>query len=363
MMNSDLFIDTDVQLHEFLDAIADETLLALDTEFVREKTYYPKLCLIQIATPDWTVCVDTLAGMDLAPLFDRVLNPETTWVLHSARQDLEVMFLQDERSPGTLIDTQIAAALLGYAPQIGLQGLLMDELSIEVEKGHARTDWSRRPLPDAAVDYALDDVRYLLPLWLKLDQRLRELRRETWFESDCRNALAIPPITPPVALWSRLRGLRSMDANQQFAALALVSWRERLAQSLDRPRRWIMSDELLARIARTTPRDLDSLRAIPEMPPRLVDRAGIAIVEEIINFEGAGDIELLEQHLNQERPSKSALQRLQANVQRRADELGIQSEVLATRNEMTELLIGRSSDRIDGSWRDDELQLLVAANA
>ncbi|MGI9259111.1 MAG: ribonuclease D [Gammaproteobacteria bacterium] len=363
MMNSDLFIDTDVQLHEFLDAIADEKLLALDTEFVREKTYYPKLCLIQIATPDWTVCIDMLAGMDLAPLFDRVLRPETAWVLHSARQDLEVLFLQDERSPSTLIDTQMAAALLGYAPQIGLQGLLMDELSVEVEKGHARTDWSRRPLPTAAVDYALDDVRHLLPLWQELDRRLRDLRRESWFASDCKNALAIPPITPPVALWSRLRGLRSMDASQQVAALALVNWRERLAQSLDRPRRWIMSDELLARIARTTPRDVDSLKAIPEMPPRLVDRSGKAIVAEIQNSEGEGDIELLERHLNQERPSKSALQRLQAKVQRRATELGIQSEVLATRKEMTELLIGRSSDRIDGSWRDSELQLLVAANA
>ena len=363
MADSDLFIDTDDQLQEFLDEIEGEKTLALDTEFVREKTYYPKLCLIQIATPDRTVCVDTLADLDLAPLFDRALDPGTAWILHSARQDLEVLFLQDKRSPGRLIDTQIAAGLLGYAPQIGLQGLLMDELSVEVDKGHARTDWSRRPLPDAAVDYALDDVRYLLPLWQKLDGRLRDLQRENWFEADCRNALAIPPITPPVMLWSRLRGLRSMDSNQQFSALALVGWRERLAQSLDRPRRWIMSDELLARVARAAPEDVVSLRAIPEMPPRLVDRSGDAIVTEIKNAAGAGDEDLLDRHLNQERPSKSALQRLQAKVQRRADELGIQSEVLATRKEMTEILIGRSSDRIDGSWRDSELQLLVAANA
>ena len=154
-----------------------------------------------------------------------------------------------------------------------------------------------------------------------------------------------------------------MDASQQFAALALVSWRERLAQSLDRPRRWIMSDELLARIARNAPGDIDALRAIPEMPPRLVDRSGKAIVAEIRDSQGTADVGLLEQHLSQERPSKSALQRLQAQVQRRADELGIQSEVLATRKEMTEILIGRSSERIDGSWRDGELQMLVAANA
>ncbi len=165
MIETDLFINTDRMLAEFLEETSAEPLLALDTEFVREKTYYPKLCLIQIATPVLTVCIDCLAPMNLAPLFTALFTNDRTWILHSARQDLEVMYLQDNRSPVNLIDTQIAAALLDYAPQIGLQALLAEELGVELEKEHTRADWSRRPLPDGALQYALDDVRYLLPLW------------------------------------------------------------------------------------------------------------------------------------------------------------------------------------------------------
>ena len=166
-----------------------------------------------------------------------------------APKDLEVLFLVDQHTPGRLVDTQIAAALLGHPPQIGLQALLAEELGVHLKKEHTRTDWGRRPLPDDVVEYALDDVRYLMPLWQKLEERLTDLERMSWFESDCRNTLAIPPVTPPEELWARLRGLRSMSGTQQLAALSLIGWRERCAQKLDRPRRWIMSDDLLSRIA------------------------------------------------------------------------------------------------------------------
>ncbi len=159
MADTNLFIDTDYKLTEFLAVIASEPRLALDTEFVRERTYYPKLCLIQIATPEVTACVDCIAELDLASLFDRLFDPGSAWVLHSARQDLEVLRLQDSRLPEELVDTQIAAGLIGHAPQIGLQALLANELEVNLSKEHTRTDWSRRPLPEAAVQYALDDVR------------------------------------------------------------------------------------------------------------------------------------------------------------------------------------------------------------
>ncbi|HJP34548.1 MAG TPA: HRDC domain-containing protein, partial [Gammaproteobacteria bacterium] len=205
-----------------------------------------------------------------------------------------------------------------------------------------------------------DDVHYLLPLWQKLEQQLNVLQRGTWFKSDCVTALAVPPITPPEALWARLRGLRSMQPQQQCAALALVGWRERYAQALDRPRRWIMSDELLLRIARTEPDSVASLKSVPEIPERLADRAGIEIISELRSCDGASQRSLLDTHLMTDRPDKSALQSLQERVQRRAEELGIQTEVLATRKEMSELLVGRPSERIDGGWRHSELQNLLA---
>jgi ribonuclease D len=363
MRKTESYIDTPAGLEDFLATIESERIVALDTEFIREKTYYPRLCLIQIATDDLAVCIDTLADLDLAPFFDRLLGNPASWVLHSARQDLEVLFLEDSRAPARLIDTQIAAALLGYAPQIGLQGLLAEELGVHVEKGHARTDWTRRPLPKAAIDYALDDVRYLLPLWRKLEGRLDALGRGSWFESDCANALAIPAVTPPEELWGRLRGLRSMNASQQLAALGLICWRERCAQTLDRPRRWIMSDDLLSRIARSDAEDLETLRAIPEIPKRLIERSGRELLSEMRSSRRRDSDDLLERYAGTDRPDKAELRELQGRVERRARELGIQSEVLATRREMSELLSGRSPERIDGGWRGSELQPLVAANA
>ncbi len=360
MVDTGLFIDSDKKLTALLASIADEPALALDTEFVRERTYYPKLGLIQIATPGVTACIDCTTNIDLAPLFDRLFETGCAWVAHSARQDLEVLYQQDQRAPQELVDTQIAAGLLGHAPQIGLQDLLAEELGVKLEKGHTRTDWSRPPLPDGAVQYALDDVRYLLPLLELLAQKLDVLQRSDWLKADCLAALSIPPVTPPVTLWARLRGLRSMGPPQQCAALALVRWRERYAQSLDRPRRWIMSDELLLRIARTSPEDLRSLKSIPEMPSRLADRSGHDILAELQDSDGVDQRALIETHLTLERPNRKDLQAFQERVRCRADELGIRSEVLATRKEISDILVDRPSGRVDEGWRQLELQRLLA---
>ncbi|MFL2545785.1 MAG: ribonuclease D [Candidatus Rariloculaceae bacterium] len=357
----DLYIDSEKKLAELLEGISVEPLLAIDTEFVREKTYYPKLCLIQIATPNLTACVDCLAEIDLRKFFDELFRQDCAWILHSARQDMEVIYLQDTRMPNRLIDTQTAAALLGHAPQIGLQALLDDEIGVELKKGHARTDWSRRPLPEAAVEYALDDVRYLLPLWHSLEERLGKLQREDWLRADCLAALSIPPVTPPLALWGRLRGLRSLQSQQQAAALAMVAWRERQAQARNRPRRWIMSDEVLMRIAKNLPADLETLKAIPEMPWRLADHSGKEILAALSENENSEQDELLEAHLPPEPPDKKLLRSLQEQVRVRAEALGIQGEVLATRKEIADLLMGRPSERIDGGWRHDELKPILAS--
>ena len=360
MVDTGLFIDSDRKLTALLASIAEEPALALDTEFVRERTYYPKLGLIQIASPGVTACLDCTTEIDLAPFFDRLFATGCTWVVHSARQDLEVLYQQDRRAPHELVDTQLAAGLLGHAPQIGLQDLLAEELGVKLEKGHTRTDWRRRPLPDGAVQYALDDVRYLLPLWELLAQKLDVLRRGDWLKADCLAALSIPPVTPPVTLWTRLRGLRSMGPPHQCAALALVNWRERYAQTLDRPRRWIMSDELLLRIARTLPEDLESLKSIAEMPSRLADRSGHDILSELQDSDGVDQRALIDTYLTLERPDKNELQAFQERVRSRADELGIRSEVLATRKEIGEILVGRPSGRVDEGWRQLELQSLLA---
>jgi len=166
------WIDNSEALARLVAELEHVSIAAVDTEFVREKTYYPQLCLIQVGTGEQVACIDTLANLDLSPLYARLFDPSFTWLLHSARQDLEVIFQLAGRMPPRVIDTQIAAALTGYPPQVGLEGLLKRTLDVELGESFARTDWSRRPLPEAPLRYALDDVRYLLAAWERVDAEL-----------------------------------------------------------------------------------------------------------------------------------------------------------------------------------------------
>lgn len=359
MTDTDFFIDSNKRLAAFVQSNATESILSLDTEFVRERTYYPQLCLIQIATPDQTVCVDCLAEIDLDPLFAFLLDPERTWLLHSARQDLEVIEQRSGRLPDRLIDTQIAAGLLGRAPQVGLQELLAELLGVNLDKAYTRTNWAKRPLPAPAIDYALDDVRYLAPLWECLKRELETQGRMEWFENDCKASVSLPLLTPTVTLWSRLRGINSLGVNDQCAALALIEWRENCAQELDRPRRWVMSDELLVRATKVHPTSQQELTSITEMPARLAERFGADMLAALESCNGPEKLEFVRGQLGGERPDRQELKQLQDRAKTRAQELGIQTEILATRKELGELLIGSPSERIARGWRWNELKALV----
>jgi ribonuclease D len=357
-----LYIDDDATLRDYLSMIASAPLLALDTEFVREKTYYPQLCLVQIATTDSIACVDCLATIDLPSLYDQLLREGSTWIVHSSRQDLEVIFQHTQRLPGRLIDTQVAAGLVGYPPQIGLQELLVKELGVELAKEYTRTDWSRRPLPEAAIAYARDDVRSLHALWSALAAKLAELGRLDWLEQDCALLTGQAPITPPEQIWARLRGLRRLDIDGRCAALMLVEWRERRAQSRDRPRRWILSDEQLIAIARNRPRSLDALRCVPDLPPRLADRAGGEILSALAAADEPANRERGERLRDDEPPDKRQLRELQTAVKDCADSLGISPEILATKQELLEVLVGRVPERIATTWRVTALRGLLGSD-
>ena len=358
MDGTDLFIDDTRALAKLLDSISDEEILALDTEFVRERTYYPKLCLVQIATSDVAACVDCLADMPLEPLFDSILA-DRTWLLHSARQDLEVLQRHTTKLPSRLIDTQIAAGLLGCAPQIGLGDLLSDVLGVKLDKAYARTNWAKRPLPEAAVHYALDDVRYLPTLWQKLIRELDQRERLAWLEEDCASALSTPPVTPTATLWSRLKGVGSLNDNARCASLALVEWRETCAQTLDRPRRWVLADDVLLRVAAAEPTDRKALAAVPEMPPRLVERFGDEILGAIAASRTPANMARVRERMEKPRPDKNGLKLLQERARARAQELGIEPEVLATRKELIDILTGATTDGGNTGWRREELRNLI----
>lgn len=353
-MGTDLFIDSDSSLAELISSISVEPIISLDTEFMRESTYYPKLCLIQIATPNLAACVDCLANLDFSPLFESLLEKDKSWILHSARQDLEVINQHANGLPSRLIDTQIAAALLGHMPQIGLQDIVKEQLNIELDKSLSRTNWAKRPLATPAVKYALGDVHHLLKLWDTLYSKLKKHDRVSWFEEDCQQALGAPLVTPCLTLWERLKGLSSLETLSQSVALSLVEWREECAQELDRPRRWILSDELIIRTASRRPTSHKELASIAEMPPKLIKRFGDKILAATTTHENTDKMMLVNKRLDKPRPDKNSLKQLQNHTAQRAHKLGIQPEVLATRKELIELLIGKPSDRIATGWRQHE---------
>jgi ribonuclease D len=345
-------------LQAVVDQVADASMVAVDTEFVRETTYYPKLCLIQLATDSLVTCIDCLGPLDLEPLYAQLFNSTRTWVVHSARQDLEVIWQRTERLPPQLLDTQIAAALLGLAPQIGLEGLLQMALDIELGESFARTDWSRRPLPAPALRYALDDVRFLLPAWRHMQEQLQTLGRVSWLQEDSRRLLAEQPVADPVTIWTKLKGARAFTLTQHCAALALVQWREQAAQRLDRPRRWILADDVLLGIAQALPATFDDLRA-PLVGARFAAKHGMEVLAALAASNDLQLRSIVRANAAPQTADKQQLKQLQEEVRRRAGELGIEAEIVASRRDLAALVVGNPPPHLRQGWRAAVLKDLV----
>ena len=239
-------INTQQQLQNFLNAISGDSLLAIDTEFKRINTYYPELCLVQIATNNFVECIDILAIRDLKPLFEKLYNSNSKWVVHSARQDIEALYILSNRIPLSIFDTQIAASLLNFPLQVSYQSLTHELQNIYLEKKHTRFDWTSRPLPKDVLEYALDDVRYLLPNYRILKDKLDLENKTQWLDEETSLLLDQKLYEPNIEqICKKTKGLSKIDSRSQKQAIKLVYWRENTAQKENKPRKWIMSDEKL----------------------------------------------------------------------------------------------------------------------
>ncbi|HEX5163583.1 MAG TPA: ribonuclease D [Steroidobacteraceae bacterium] len=344
-------IDTADALTAFAAGVTRAPALALDTEFMREKTYRAELCLVQLAGERDAVCIDPLALPDLAPLVPVLTGPGAVKVMHAARQDLEVM-LPAVGLVQPVFDTQIAAALAGFPAQIGYAELARRLLGVELAKAHTRTDWSRRPLSAEQQEYALDDVRHLLPLRASLLETLEAKGRLAWLEEDLQplaNADALR--VEPEDAWKKVKGLPGLDESRQRLARAVAAWRERRAIERNRPRGWILDDVSLREIVLRLPRSLDALGALPEMPESVVRKCGeelLALVRE------AGIADPPPPLPRRERPDPAqliAVKRLAEISAAVANELQIGAEVLATRRDLEKLAAGRQDVILLRGWR------------
>jgi len=261
-------VDTNDALRAFVAELAQAPYLALDTEFLRDQTYYPKLCLIQVAAPGVEGIIDPLVpGLDLTPFYALIRRPDIVKVLHAARQDIEIFFLQGGVLPDPLFDTQIAAMVCGFGDAASYETLARKIAHVEIDKSARFTDWSHRPLSKRQLEYALADVTHLRVIYEWMKARLDKTGRLSWVAEEVA-ALQDPSLykLDPEQAWKRLK---PRTTNKRFLAVlaALAAWREREAQARDIPRGRVLKDEALTEIAAhppETPEGLDRIRAVPK---------------------------------------------------------------------------------------------------
>lgn len=344
---------TKYSMVQSIDTIAAElnsmSFIGIDTEFMREKTFFAELCLVQVAAGESIYCVDPLAELDMPQFWDSVMN--SGWVVHSARQDIEVIYQAAERMPSQLFDTQVAAGLLGYAPQMGYANLVSELFKVEIPKSHTRADWSRRPLSDAVLQYAAEDVEYLMPAREILSELLDKQQRLAWAEEDSELLLspALYDIDPAIAI-NRMKGARNLRGRRRSAAAGLAAWRETEALHSNRPRQWIAKDAALIDIAKLLPQSIAELDDIDDLPASLVRRSGKELLEVVATSDG--DDSGYRPPSAPDEEQKSVLKRMQQDVAACADDLGLAAETVASKKELSAVIIGGNRDsRVFSGWR------------
>jgi ribonuclease D len=363
-MADPIWIERGDELAPLARTLETRTAIGLDTEFLRERTFFPKLCLIQLAAGGEVWCVDTLNVGALEPLVAPLTAPSSRKVIHAARQDLEALYLSVRRVISPVFDTQIAAACIGLKPQIGYADLVKTLLDVTLAKGQTRTDWSKRPLTAAQLEYAADDVKYLNEVAATLTDRLRVLGREHWVTEDCL-ALEDPKLyeLDPEQAWKRLRNLSLLPAAARARGRAAAIWRETMARARDLPRGWILADASIFAVAEANPTTRAALDAALGLPKPMNASLAEGLLAALHDGAAvAGDEPEPGRDARPTPEQKAVMERLARVVDARAQELGISAEILAPRGELKSLAMGAQGTQALTGWRRGEIgdRLLAA---
>jgi len=343
-------VETNEALSAFVTELGQAPYLALDTEFLRDQTYYPKLCLIQVAAPGIEGIIDPLApGMDLAPFYDLIRRPEIVKVMHASRQDIEIFYLQGGVLPDPLFDTQIAAMVAGFGDAASYETLARKIAHVEIDKSARFTDWSHRPLSKRQLEYAMADVTHLRVIYEWLQARLEKTGRSAWVAEEVA-ALQDPALykLDPEQAWKRLK---PRTTNKRFLAVlaALAAWREREAQSRDIPRGRVLKDEALTEIAAhppETPEALDRIRAVPKGFAN--SRMGKGLLEAIHQGLSApppeGAVAENRQQRRRREPSPAVVDLLKTLLRLRAEAAHVAPRLIANADEIERLAAHEDDD-------------------
>ena len=334
-------ITTTSELAALCEVLAKSEYVAVDTEFLREQTFWPLLCLIQLAGPDAEAVVDPLSpGLDLTPFYQLMADTSVVKVFHAARQDIEIIFLKAEIVPTPVFDTQVAAMVCGYGDSISYVNLVKKTTSIDLDKSSRFTDWSRRPLSDKQLDYALADVTHLRDVYQRLKQTLEKTGRTPWLQEEME--VLTSPATydaKPENAWQRLK-LRVKGRKSLAVLIELAAWRERLAQSLDVPRGRVLRDDALYDIANQLPASADSLGQLRTLSDGFARSQRAKEIVDVVKAGLARDPKTLPQIERNEALSAEAsatLELLKVLLKAAAAEHGVAPRIIADSDDLEQL--------------------------
>ncbi|KFL32453.1 ribonuclease D [Devosia riboflavina] len=343
----DLIVSTEA-LSAFCERAAQFDFVTVDTEFLRETTYWPRLCLIQVATDDEAVLIDPLADhLDLKPFFALLANPSVTKVFHAARQDIEIFVKLTGAVPHNIFDTQIAASVCGFGDSASYDSLVRAICKVELDKSSRFTDWSARPLSEKQRLYALADVTYLRDIYRELRKQVEQTRRWDWVEDELTVLRSIDTyVVQPEEAWERLK--MKINRPRDLAALkVLAEWRERKAQTSDQPRSRVFKDDALFDLAMQrplTPDAFDKLRAVPRGFGR--SSAAAEIIELLKGVEALqkADLPTLPERYRGPSPKGAVGDLIRVLLKSVAEQHGVAARILATSDDIDALVLDDDAD-------------------
>lgn len=349
-----ILIETSAQMDDLERLLNDVKLIAVDTEFQRETTYYPELALVQIATDSIVACIDPLA-FDAKPALQKILLDTTIIkIFHSCSQDLEVLFYYLGEVPSPIYDTQIANAFLSDQHQIGYASLVETELGIVLDKSQTRTNWLQRPLTKKQLQYAGDDVLYLYQLHRILDTKLMQSSRTSWFNDEC-TALVNDENTFLIAtdnLWRRVKGATRLDSKNLNIVQAIAVWREQIAQQKNKIRKKVLSDEVILNLAITPQDDNPALAQLIKHNHVLNNDDKQSLSKVIKNAKNQPIDGAFDNQFNfLDTQQKQLLKTLQNKVTEKSEELGIASAILCSRKDLEQLIQRYHTENIGDSLK------------
>lgn len=348
-----MYLSTQSELAEFCELASTSKVLAVDTEFLREKTYYPKLCLVQVAAGDAIAAIDPILIEDLSPLAELFSDPTITKVFHACTQDIEVLLDGMDCVCAPVFDTQLAAAFLGMRQQVGYGALVEAYSGVKLPKAESLTDWSRRPLDPEQLSYAEDDVRYLPGIYDRMMGELVERDRLSWVlpEMDLLADVSRYRRDPQDA-YLRLKRASSLTRRQLAVAREACAWREETAARRDVPRKWVVSDEVIVEVCKRAPNSLDRLRRI-RGTDQLGERDARALLDAVQRGLACSP-ELYPKIARHARPTVEAegvIDLMYAVLRLVSEKSGVATQLIATRDDLLDFLQDRSSSPLATSWR------------